>query len=357
MAFFDIVKQSITGRPINITEPTFIRDECDALAQIEKMEELKKTAPPEIAKQIEQDVKMLSYGIDGENKVAYELKHSYMPILILRDLYLEYKGLTAQIDYVVIDTKFILVIECKKMTGDIEITANGDFIRLFKNSAGKIYKKEGIYSPIVQNERHLELIKCILCDEFAKLNEKKCKDVLHSIVVFANPKTIVNMKYAKADIKKATIRCDQLIAHMKNLHSLNKDGYWFVENGMYHVAEALMAHHRKNIVDYTQKYGLSEQASQIEDVKEEKLQLAEASSVPIEETMIYKELREYRLLKSREENIKPYYIYNNAQLEQIIALMPETYEELKQVKGFADLKCSKYGDAIIDIVRKFKSIP
>jgi hypothetical protein len=46
--------------------------------QIEKMEELKKIAPPKIAQQIEQDIKMLSYGISGENMVANELKHSYM---------------------------------------------------------------------------------------------------------------------------------------------------------------------------------------------------------------------------------------------------------------------------------------
>ena len=56
MAFSDVLKQSITGRPINLTEPTFIRDECDAQVQIEKMEELKDCSA-EIAKQIEQDIK------------------------------------------------------------------------------------------------------------------------------------------------------------------------------------------------------------------------------------------------------------------------------------------------------------
>lgn len=355
MAFFDTLKQTITGKPINLKEPTFIRDECDVRAQIGKMEALKETASPEIAKQIEQDIKMLSYGINGEDMVAYELKHSYMPILILRDLYLEYKGLTAQIDYVVIDTKFMLIIECKKMTGDIEVTNTGDFIRLFKNSNGKIYKKEGIYSPIVQNERHLELIKHILCEDIANITEKKCKELLHSIIVFANPKTIVNMKYAKADIKNATIRCDQLITHMKKLHDSNKDGYWFAEDGMYHVAEVLMAHHKENVVDYTQKYGSATQVKQPEKVEEKLPQPPQTSLIEaIEDTPIYKKLREYRLLKSREENIKPYYIYNNVQLEQIIELMPETYGELMQIKGFADIKCNKYGDAIINIVKKFK---
>jgi len=257
MALFDILKQTITGKPTGITEPTFIRDECDAQIQIDKMEEVKKTAPPETARRIEHDIKLLTYGISGENNVAYELKHSYMPILILRDLYLEHKGLTAQIDFVVIDTNFILVIECKKMVGDIQVTDAGEFIRLFKNSSGKIYKKEGIYSPLVQNERHLELIKNILCDNMAGLTVRKCKDVLHSIVVFANPKTLLNMKSAKADVKKAIIRCDQLIAHMKNLHDKNKNGYWFPESGMYRVAEVLMSYHKDNPVDYTQKYNLS----------------------------------------------------------------------------------------------------
>ena len=98
----------------------------------------------------------------------------------------------------------------------------------------------------------MELIKRILCDEIKSMTEKKCKDFLRSIIIFANPKTIVNMKYAKADTKKLIIRCDQLIAHMKNLHALNKDGTWFAEEGMYRVAELLMAYLKENVVDYTQ---------------------------------------------------------------------------------------------------------
>lgn len=105
---------------------------------------------------------------------------------------------------------------------------------------------------------------------------------------------------------------------------------------------------------YTQKYGLTSQVNHAEEVKEEQPQPVLTSPVSIENTAIYKELREYRLLKSREEGIKPYYIYNNNQLEQIITLMPETFGELIQIKGFADIKCNKYGDAIINIVKKFK---
>ena len=105
------------------------------------MEELLKLAPKETAKVIEQNIKLLSYGVIGEKNVAYELKNSHMPILILHDLYLEHKDLTAQIDYVVIDQRFILVIECNNMVGDMEITSSGNFIRYFKSANGKVYKK------------------------------------------------------------------------------------------------------------------------------------------------------------------------------------------------------------------------
>jgi len=352
MAFFDTLKETITGRPANLKEPTFIKDECSAQAQIDRLEELKKAAPPDIAKQIEQDIKLLSYGTSGEDAVAYELKHSYMPILILRDLYLEYKGLTAQIDYVVIDNRFVLVIECKTMVGDIEITSNGDFIRHFKNAAGKVYKKEGIYSPIVQNQRHLEIIKRLICDNMSSVNEKKCKDVLHSIVVFANPKTIVNMKYAKAEVKKGIIRGDQLITHMKSLHSANKDGLWFAEEGMYRVADILMAHHRENTVDYTKKYGFFSPVK-AENKKEIVSEIVAESPESYEESPIYKELKDYRLLKSREESIKAYLIYNNNELSQIIELMPRTIDDLMKVPGFGEVKCKKYGEAITDIVKKY----
>lgn len=352
MAFFDSLKETITGRPPNLKEPTFIKDECSAGNQIDKLEELKKIAPPDAAKQIEQDIKLLSYGTSGENTIAYELKHSYMPILILRDLYLEYKGLTAQIDYIVIDNKFILVIECKNMVGDIEITNNGDFIRHFKNTTGKVYKKEGIYSPIVQNQRHLEIIKRLICDNMSSVTEKKSKDVLHSIVVFANPKTIVNMKYAKAEVKNAIIRGDQLITHMKSLHNANKDGLWFAEEGMYRVADILMDHHKENTVDYTKKYGISS-PPKVESLSEIKTEQVAEAPESYEESPIYKDLKEYRLLKSREEGIKAYMIYNNNELSQIIELMPKTIDQLMKVSGFGEVKCKKYGEAITGIVKKY----
>ena len=165
MSFLEILKKTIITND-SLKEPQFVKGFTLENKNILKLEELlKETTDENLSKNIESDIKRLSYGVAGESNVAYELKNSHMPILVLHDLYLEFKGLTAQVDFVVIAKNFILVIECKNLIGDIEINNKGEFIRIFKTSSGKVYKKEGMYSPIVQNQRHLELIKDILESE------------------------------------------------------------------------------------------------------------------------------------------------------------------------------------------------
>ncbi len=81
MDLLGTIKQSITGKPLTIKNPTFIKDTSSAKDQLANLEKLIQIAPANIAKKIEQDMKMLSYGIYGEENVAYELKSNYMPIL------------------------------------------------------------------------------------------------------------------------------------------------------------------------------------------------------------------------------------------------------------------------------------
>lgn len=41
--------------------------------------------------------------------------------------------------------------------------------------------------------------------------------------------------------------------------------------------------------------------------------------------------------------IKPYLIYNNNQLKDLILKMPKNKDELKLVAGFGEIKVNKYG--------------
>lgn len=354
MASSDNLEEVITQKPEILNKPYFYKADSDATNQLEQLQEFYKTAPSNVKSQVEQDIKMLSYGIAGEKNVAFELNNCYMPILVLHDLHIEYDGLTAQIDYLIITKKFVLIIECKNLIGNIEVNSNGDFVRTTEYK-GK-YKKEGIYSPITQNTRHIEMIKKIRlsCRNniiTKALFEKFFYDNYKSVVVLANPKTIINMKYAKKEVKEQIIRCDQLIEHIKKIASEKKSEI-YKEKDIYELADFFLRFHTPNTVDYTKKYFLEEsekkESKPKKDVREPKQNVLNK-----EDTPLYKDLKQYRFEVSKAEGVKPYFIYNNAQMEELISVMPKTLNDIKKISGFGDVKIQKYGKAILDIVKKY----
>ncbi|MCR4679779.1 MAG: NERD domain-containing protein [Lachnospiraceae bacterium] len=174
-----------------LKNPVFIKDDSEAERQLAALQELKKNATGKLLEQLEQEISKVESGIVGEKQVRFELENSHIPMYVLHDLFLEHDGLTAQIDYLVITRKSNYVIECKNLYGNIEINNNGSFIRTYK--FGNKVSKEGIYSPITQNQRHMELIKAIRAQSKGNiltkaLFEKKFYNNYHSIVVLANPK-------------------------------------------------------------------------------------------------------------------------------------------------------------------------
>ena len=242
MGIFDKIKE-----PVFLKESTSLREQ---LAQLEALQ----TTDSLLQKQIQKDIKLLKYGIAGEEKIAFELKNSHMPMFVLHDLYIEYNGLTAQIDYLIVTKGKAFLLECKNLYGNIEINNNGDFIRTMKYGAH--FEKEGIYSPITQNQRHLELLKAIRRDQPLNLLEKMIfektfYELYCPVVVLANPQTVLYAKYAKKEIKEQVIRADQLIAYIKKK---NENALTSNENEMREWAESLLALHKEQKLDYTEKY-------------------------------------------------------------------------------------------------------
>ena len=111
--------------------------------------------------------------------------------------------------------------------------------------------------------------------------------------------------------------------------------------------------HKENPVDYTEKYLLDGGAVELDGAivnKEE----SGGVEVAIEETPLYQALKQYRYETSKAEGIKAYYVYNNLQLEALIAGMPRSLDELRKISGFGEVKCEKYGEAILGIMRRYR---
>ena len=344
-----------------LREPIVLKEESDAKKQLEQLKLLLPQAKGEIKAQIEQDIKYLQYGIYGEDALMFELKNSHMPMYILHDLFFERNGLTTQIDYLIITRKLGIILECKNLFGDIKIDEQGNFTR--KVQMGKRYIQKGIYSPVTQNRRHLDMIR-EMCRENVPLLRRpsfdRCfYDNYKSLIVLANPSSIIDMRLAPKEIREKVVKVDGLISYIRVLHNVSTvPSMSDVE--MEYRANFFLENSVPNKKDYTEKYrqaisgnaAIQEEAEIVSEQRNEE----QNASVPvetaenIENTPIYQALKKYRLNKSREERIKPYFLYNNSQLEEIIRISPKTIEELKKVNGFGDVKCAKYGQDIIKII-------
>lgn len=346
-------------------EPVFLKESSNAVEQLRALKELEPQLDMVGQSMIKNDIKLLEHGILGEKNIVFELKNSHMPMYVLQDVYLHDGSLSAQIDFLVFTKKLCFVIECKNLYGNIEVNNKGDFIRSI--NFGGTYKKEGIYSPITQNLRHLELMKKIKLESKKTLVEKLLlgkyfDDVHRSIVVLANQKTVLNMKFAKKEIKEQVIRSDQLISFMRTAYGSSKIPADSDEK-MFEWAQSYLQLHRRIETDYTKKfeqYKLNMDISDpIDKINSTKDYVASSmrdngnNKQTDKKEMLFEELRLYRLYKSREEDIKPYLIYNNNQLNDLISRLPHTIGALIEVDGFGEVKANKYGADILRIIQKY----
>lgn len=240
--------------------PTVIKEGTSTAAQIEKLKEILPKASEPVQEAISQDISLLEMGLYGENRVLFELLNSHIPMYILHDVFLSKNGLTAQIDFMVICQKCTYIIECKNLFGNIEINSKGDFIRTVQY--GKGYKKEGIYSPITQNQRHLELMRDFALENKAKnIANKLLGDVFADshvpLVVLANDKTVLNDRYAKSSIKNQVIRVDQLVSYIKNTED-HKRVSKLTLSEMKEKADRWLSRCEDNPKDYIEKYRIME---------------------------------------------------------------------------------------------------
>ncbi|MCC5894095.1 MAG: HRDC domain-containing protein [Alkalibacterium sp.] len=343
-----------------ISDPIFLKENSNTEEQLRILKELEPALNTEGVKRLKQDIKNLEYGMSGENTIEFELRNSHMPMVVLHDIYLVDGDLSAQIDYLVFTKKLCFIIESKNLYGNIEINNAGSFIRT--TEFRRLKKREGIYSPITQNQRHMDLMKKIRVNSKKSkwkksVSERKFDDYNKPVVVLANPKTVLNAKFAKKEIKEKVIRADHLVKHIKDTYK-QSNRIALSDKDMLAWAQSYLDAHKESVKHYTKKY----EPYKLEATKQNrnKIETLITEDEPIvhkvlqeKTTDIVEELKHFRLKKSREEKIKAYYIFSDKQLKSLIDKMPKSAEELKRVEGFGVTKVNKYGEEIVRIIQKY----
>lgn len=339
---FDMIDKLVDSAMYRFKKQILYKEDNTTEKEINRLKEYEKAHPN---KELAQKIKFFEYGLAGEKQVLYELLNSGIGMYILHNVHYEYKGKVAQIDFVVITARCTYYIECKNFIGNITINNKGDFIREYIYNNKKI--KEGVYNPITQSKRHLELAKEQNYDNaniLYKLNFEKNFNSFHDyIVVMANPKTIIDDKYAPKEIKERLVKADQIIECLKRLES-KREPFRFEKD----IKESADAYLESNVerplinIKTEDNY----QNSSVEESDTQNINLEKLRSL----------LKKYRLEKARELNYKPYFIFTDATLEELLTIMPKNLLELNKVSGFSEKKIEKYGIDIINILNQNRNI-
>lgn len=378
MVFGERAMSSIDG-------PTFIKDFSKDNSQLKDLEELcEKLMDGDKRKNVVKDIYALKQGLNGENNVYYELKSSGIPMYCMHDIRLEYGGLSAQIDFVVITKQCFYIIETKNLYGNIEITAEGEFIRWNKSSNGRTFR-EGMYSPVEQNKKHINMIKNILVKEF---NIKRMP--VKSMVVMANPKAIINKAKCPEELKNVVIRHEQIAKYIEC--AIKDTDYSLDEDRVKEIGEYMVKNNNPITFDYEAKYCLTKDdyctsLNNEENIKVKELEIPKnevyenevkskldqhkvieakdseqknsdtalncVSERSKDDAELFEKLRLFRNSKAKEEgyDFRHYhFVFPNSVIEQLVTNKPTSVSELFKIKGLGQVKIDKYGEGIIKTI-------
>lgn len=329
------------------TETIFLKEKSELEYQVQVLKNLLEKYPNN--KKLLNRLKLCELGLQGEKEIEFELKNANIGMYVLHDVNIEYKDLKAQIDYIIITPAKIYLVECKNLVGNITIDNKGNFIREYQYENRKI--KEGIYSPVTQAQRHLEILKKIWMDSHIGILDKtiRLKNFEHwrkPLVVLSNSKCILNDKYAPKQIKDIVIKSDRLVDYLKkDIEETDKD-LLSNEKEMREDANKLINEYNKEIdKDYEKEFE--------ELIRDENNKIKEPIQNDTSKVLeIRNKLLEFRKTKSKEKNIPPYYIFNNDELDRILITMPKSKEELKKSNILTEVKLKLHGDEIVRIINK-----
>ena len=70
---------------------------------------------------------------------------------------------------------------------------------------------------------------------------------------------------------------------------------------------------------------------------------------------LFQALRAYRLEEARRSGVPPYVVASDRTLRDIASLRPANLEQLRIAHGIGPAKAERYGEALLDVVRRFET--
>ena len=285
-------------------------------------------------------------GQENEKQAAYFLDFEFKDsknYVLMHDVKFNYNGRTAQIDHLAVSRLGIFVIESKFYSGEIKIQKDGNWIVDY----GK--KKISIPSPIEQNNRHILVLEDILKNEDIYtygFGIKKMPEIYN--MIFISNKTILSgVKPPKNIIKQDSFRkyidndMEKIWTPIDNLKKIVKVSS---SDKIIEVSKKLLSFTDYKIVEEPEK----EIKMKVNKIEEDYSRFRKKT----DPGDLEKRLKKLRLDLSKEEKKKPYMIFSNRELEDILDKKPKNIEEFSKISGVGPFKLENYADLFLDEINK-----
>lgn len=342
--FFKRVANALTDTK-KLKTPILVKEATESIQLIvQYKKEIANTVDKNQSKSLTEKTKLLELGLKGENSILFELQNSFLPIHILHDVRIAHKELKAQIDFVVLTRKFIVIIEVKNYFGNILVNEKDEFIRqVYKGN--KLAFQEGFYSPVRQVERQVEVFESYMRDMGAIT-----RTPIKSVVVFSNNRTVINTKKTSEHVKKKILRVDGLVGFIKR--ELEKSSpVLFLDNRMKEMSDYIKASHFELIDDETDlvEMKLLEETISKQNESDELIVSVNTNNTDLEET-----LKRFRMKLATEQNVKAFHIFSNKTLEELMLKQPCNLADLKTIHGIGEMKINAFGEELIGIIKNYQ---
>ena len=187
-----------------------IKSADDKSKRLALLEDLQKSALLDARQKewLRVELRNLKAGIKGEQAAAFYLDGHYKDgqnNVLLHDLRFQVDGEVAQIDHLVINrTGYVVLIETKNYSGDLQVNAHGEFTVQYGND------RYGIPSPYEQSRRHARILGKLL--ERLEIGTRTDKLPEFHNVVMMHPQAIIQRPDPKAFDTSFLIKADQFPA-------------------------------------------------------------------------------------------------------------------------------------------------
>ncbi|MBR3281594.1 MAG: NERD domain-containing protein [Clostridia bacterium] len=258
-------------------------------------------------------------------------KHEDIGGRFLYNVYLPKEdGTTTEIDMLLITPKGIFVFESKNFSGIIF----GEYDQKNWTQYLNRHTKEHFYNPIKQNETHIKYLKEQLKMIFGPVPKNIA---IYSMVVFSKRCKLGKVPEFTADtfvIKRENV--ERVVDNIIMSKASNDITYKEVDE----IQKALFA--------YTQKTK-QEKEKHVEDIRSKSAINYERTS---KDDALKNRLKGFRTETARKYRKPPYYIFNDEELEKLIAIKPKTQAEVYNI--LPKVKANYYSKEIVKIINEEK---